>query len=34
VRGFDCPMLIYSADTKSSSREVEPLSNKIRGAVV
>ena len=35
VRGFDQPMLIYSADTQASSQEAKPLSNQeIRGAAV
>ncbi len=35
VRGFDQPMLIYSADTQASSAEVTSLSNQeIRGATV
>ena len=35
VRGFDEPMLIYSADTQTSNREAGPLSNQeIRGAAV
>src|SRR5271170_3685184 len=29
VRGFDQPMLIYSADTKASSAETKPLSNQV-----
>jgi adenylate cyclase len=35
VRGFDQPMLIYSADTQASSAEAKSLSNQeIRGATV
>jgi adenylate cyclase len=35
VRGFEEPLLLYSADTHASSHEVKPLSNQeIRGAAV
>jgi len=35
VRGFDQPMLIYSAKTRASNPEVRPLSNtEVRGAAV
>ena len=35
VRGFDNPLLIYSADTQTSSQEAKPLSSQeIRGAAV
>jgi adenylate cyclase len=35
VRGFEEPLLLYSADTHASSPEVKPLSNQeIRGAAV
>jgi adenylate cyclase len=35
VRGFDNPLPIYSADTRTSSQEAKPLSNQeIRGAAV